>query len=134
MSECCQRIGLSPNGANGRNQIHKRCKELKIDFSHLSQSHPTGRQNPQKQPLSSILVKNSSYQNRTALKQRLIDEKILPYRCALCNNPGVWNNYPLTLQLDHINGVNNDNRKENLRFLCPNCHSQTTTFGGRNKR
>ena len=38
----------------------------------------------------------------------------------------------LTLQLDHINGINNDNRKENLRFLCPNCHSQTNTFAGKN--
>lgn len=46
MSECCERIGLSPNGANGRNQIHKRCKELNIDYSHLSSSHPTGHQNP----------------------------------------------------------------------------------------
>ena len=41
-------------------------------------------------------------------------------------------NSKLTLQLDHINGINNDNRKENLRFLCPNCHSQTDTFAGRN--
>ena len=45
---------------------------------------------------------------------------------------GKWMNQQLTLQLDHINGISDDNRKENLRFLCPNCHSQTKTFGGNN--
>lgn len=84
--------------------------------------------------MKTILVKNSTYTNRTALKKRLVDEKILPYRCAICGNEGEWNSYPLVLQLDHINGINNDNRIENLRFLCPNCHSQTTTFSGRNRR
>ena len=134
MSECCRKIGLSEKGSNGRTQIHKRCKELNIDDSHLSNSHPLTRHNPQKQDMKKILVKNSTYLNRTALKQRLIDEHLLEYRCAICGNKGEWNNYPLTLQLDHINGVNNDNRLSNLRFLCPNCHSQTTTFSGRNKR
>lgn len=51
-----------------------------------------------------------------------------------CGNKGFWRGKKLTLQLDHKNGVNNDNRLENLRFLCPNCHSQTDTFCGRNKK
>ena len=134
MSECCKAIGLSKNGSNGRIQIRKRCKELNIDCSHLSTSHPTSRINPQKQDLKDILIKNSTYNNRTALKKRLIDEHVLEYKCAICGNKGEWNSYPLTLQLDHINGINNDNRVQNLRFLCPNCHSQTSTFSGRNKR
>ena len=46
----------------------------------------------------------------------------------------LWNGIPLVLQLDHINGINNDNRIENLRFLCPNCHSQTTTFSGKHAK
>lgn len=45
-----------------------------------------------------------------------------------------WNNKALSLQLDHINGVNTDNRVENLRWLCPNCHSQTDTYGSKNKK
>ena len=133
ISECCRKIGLSENGSNGRTQIIKRCEELQIDYSHLLGYKSKGN-NPQKQPIESILIKNSTYLNRTALKKRLIDEKIIPYKGAICGNEGIWNSYPLTLQLDHINGINNDNRKENLRFLCPNCHSQTTTFSGRNKR
>lgn len=43
-------------------------------------------------------------------------------------------NKKITLQLDHINGINNDNRVENLRFLCPNCHSQTSTYTGKNTK
>lgn len=46
MSDCCKRIGLSENGANGRNQIHKRCKELGIDYTRLSSTHPPTRINP----------------------------------------------------------------------------------------
>ena len=84
--------------------------------------------------MEDILVENSTYTNRTALKERLIKEKILEYKCAICGNEGIWNGNPLTLQLDHINGINNDHRIKNLRFLCPNCHSQTETFSGRNKR
>ena len=47
---------------------------------------------------------------------------------------GVWLDEPITLQLDHINGINNDHRIENLRILCPNCHSQTSTYAGKNNR
>ena len=54
-----------------------------------------------------------------------------PFRCALCGNEGEWCGQPLTLQLDHVNGRYDDNRLENLRWLCPNCHSQTPTFAGR---
>jgi 5-methylcytosine-specific restriction endonuclease McrA len=61
-----------------------------------------------------------------------VKENRLEYKCANCGIKE-WNNLPLSLQLDHINGVNNDHRLENLRFLCPNCHSQTDTYSGKNK-
>jgi 5-methylcytosine-specific restriction endonuclease McrA len=67
----------------------------------------------------------------TKLKIRLIDEGYLECKCVWCNATDTWNNKPLVLQLDHINGVNNDHRLENLRLLCPNCHSQTDTWAGR---
>jgi hypothetical protein len=53
-------------------------------------------------------------------------------KCEICEIGNEWNGKPLTLQLDHINGIHLDNRIENLRILCPNCHSQTATFCGRN--
>ena len=57
----------------------------------------------------------------------------VPYECAGCSL-SEWCGKPLSLQLDHKNGDGNDNRRENLRFLCPNCHSQTPTFAGRNMK
>ena len=68
------------------------------------------------------------------MKKGLLNSNLLEYKCALCGNTGEWQGKPLTLQLDHINGEHLDHRLENLRFLCPNCHSQTETFGSRQRR
>ena len=61
-------------------------------------------------------------------------EELIPYRCSVCGIEPMWQSKPLTLVLDHINGVNNDNRLQNLRFLCPNCNSQTNTFSRGHRR
>lgn len=86
-------------------------------------------------PLSEILVENSSYTNIARLKIRLPREGFLE---AKCYEEGCglteWKGKPISLQLDHINGDKFDHRIENLRLPCPNCHSQTDTFAGRNKR
>jgi 5-methylcytosine-specific restriction endonuclease McrA len=78
-------------------------------------------------PNEQVFVENSTY-SRTHLKKRIIKENILPYICSECGLKDMWNNKPIVLHLDHINGINNDNRIENLRFLCPNCHSQQPTY------
>jgi Zn finger protein HypA/HybF involved in hydrogenase expression len=77
-----------------------------------------------------IFIENSPYHNRHELKKRMYR---LGYKeeCTECGLGPEWNGKPITLQLDHINGVHNDNRLENLRIICPNCHSQTKTFAGR---
>ena len=80
-----------------------------------------------------ILVENYTYTTIFRLKKQLVKEKLLEYKCSICSLKE-WLNQPISLQLDHINGIRNDHRLENLRFLCPNCHSQSETYAGRNKR
>lgn len=86
-------------------------------------------------PLSEVMIENSTY-SRNSLKRRLICEGVLEYRCYFedCPTKGMttWRGQKIVFQLDHINGIYNDNRIENLRFLCPICHSQTETFAGKN--
>ncbi len=69
-----------------------------------------------------------------SLKKKVLKNKLISYKCINCDNNGEWLGNPISLHLDHINGNNCDNRIENLRFLCPNCHSQTETYAGKNKR
>lgn len=84
-------------------------------------------------PLEQILVENSTYLNRAGIKQKLYKADLLKEECYKCGLGPIWNDKPITLQLEHINGVFNDNRIENLSILCPNCHSQTETFCGKRK-
>lgn len=77
-------------------------------------------------PFEKYFCKNSNIGN-SRLKQRIFDEGIREYKCESCDNTH-WLKKPITLELDHINGDNKDNRLENLRLLCPNCHSQTATW------
>jgi len=70
--------------------------------------------------------------NKKQLIGLIKKHNLLTYQCK-CGNKGIWNNNPLTLQLEHKNGNNTDNRIENLEYLCPNCHAQTKTYGSKNK-
>ena len=79
-----------------------------------------------------LFCENSKH-SRNILRNRIIKNELIPYKCAICGITE-WLDKNLSLELDHINGVNNDNRLENLRFLCPNCHSQTITYGSKNQK
>ena len=74
----------------------------------------------------------STYTSTSTLKARLLDAGLLEGVCAACRIDR-WRGQPLVLHLDHVNGRRDDHRLENLRLLCPNCHSQTSTYAGRNK-
>jgi hypothetical protein len=115
------------------NELKNKINEYNIDISQMKINYKNLRKKLCVIPLNKILVTNSNY-SRVHLKTRLISNNFLPYICAECGNVGDWNGKPLILQIDHINGVNNDNRLENLRLLCPNCHSQTENFAGKKKK
>ena len=120
-------LSTSPGNYRGVGLI---VKKLGLDTKHFKgKAHGTSPRIT-KIPLIEILVKGSQYGSNN-LRKRLIKEGILPNLCSECGIGPEWNGKSLTLQLDHFNGDSSDNRLENLRILCPNCHSQTRTFTGR---
>jgi hypothetical protein len=74
--------------------------------------------------------KHPNYQT-FKLKNRLLKEGLIENKCSKCNI-SEWNNTPINCELDHINGIRHDHHLSNLRMLCPNCHSQTSTYRGKN--
>jgi hypothetical protein len=128
-------LGLIPAGGNYAT-LYGLIREHELDTSHWTgRGHLRGRTHgwAKKFPLAQILVEQSSYRGGTAkLKERLCREGLLEPYCASCGLQD-WKGVRLALHLDHRNGDRFDNRIENLRLLCPNCHSLTETYCGRNK-
>ena len=129
-SDCLRALGLGTAGGSSTDILKRRIAELKCPIDHFNQKNKKSYQ--ARYTLDEILVENSTYANISRLKIPLVNENRLEYKCAICGLTQ-WLDKPISLQLDHINGINNDHRIENLRFLCPNCHSQTDTFAGKNK-
>lgn len=137
-SEVVLKLGFTVSG--GRYCYTKRSiVQLGLDTTHFTGrssnrgvSHKGG---PEKLTPDQVLVldrNNRRKEGRDKLKRALLESGVREI-CSECGLPPVWNQKPIVLQIDHINGCPIDNRKENLRFLCPNCHTQTDNFGGRKK-
>lgn len=125
------RLNLRKAGGN-YGVINKYIKIYDIDISHfIDVRFELGLSPKNKLELNEILIENSTYA-RTALKKRLYDGNILERKCCLCGQDENWNGMKISLILDHINGVHNDNRIENLRIVCPNCNAGLDTFAGKN--
>ena len=81
--------------------------------------------------MEDIFVSNSPVRRRV-IRNYILRHNLIEYKCAFCGNTGIWIDTTIALELDHINGINNDNRLTNLRWLCPNCHATTDTYRGKN--
>lgn len=131
------KLGIFANGGSDYKFHRKYFKNRNLNFNFLGQSkkaiivHDENNRIRRRYTNAEMFVENCDVE-RSSIKKRIIQDKLIPYKCQRCNNNGVWNGEKLSLQLEHINGINNDNRLENLCFLCPNCHSQTPTFGSKN--
>jgi hypothetical protein len=129
-------LRLVPAGGNYA-QINQRITELKLDISHFTgKGWNTGwKFDPRRQALAleEIIVENSTYQSHK-LKKLLFANGIKTPLCELCGWAEKSLDGRIPVELDHINGVHTDNRLENLRILCPNCHSLQSTHRGRNKK
>jgi hypothetical protein len=128
IKEALGRLGLRAAGGTYR-AFHEACERFGIDAPLCQPVPPHGRR-WEPVPDAEVFRVNSTFLNRGQIKARLIRSGV-PERCAVCALGPEWQGYPLSLQLDHTNGVFNDNRRENLRLLCPNCHSQTETYGAK---
>lgn len=134
ISEVLFKLGYSVKGDSwGFAKVKQRMSDLNLDGSIFKGKSPITKYGTLHKVNASDILKPNCKHARSVLRRYVIKNNLIPYRCAICGCVE-WQGRTLSLELDHINGINNDNRIENLRFLCPNCHSQTTTYGSRNQQ
>lgn len=126
--DVCRNLNLNPTMGN-RQTIKKYIKLYNLDISHFRNGKPKPSN---KKKLDEILVENSTYLHTSNLRDRLYKDNLKNRECEMCGQSEEWKGEKMSLILDHINGVHDDNRLENLRIVCPNCNATLSTHGGKN--
>lgn len=132
-AEALRRLGMCDSGGAGKT-LKKWTVRWGISTDHFDPyAASRGRLTRALTPLDEVLVAGSTY-HRGKLKERLFGEGLKERRCELCGQGETWHGRSMSLILDHINGVSNDNRIENLQIVCPNCAATLDTHCGRKLR
>lgn len=132
-TETLRRLGYCPTGGNA-GTVKKYAARWKLDFSHFNPDLARHRGiKGEPIPLTEVLVESSTY-HRGHLKARLYAEGLKERRCEMCGQGEEWRGMKIALILDHVNGVRDDNRFENLRIVCPNCAATLPTHCGKGLR
>lgn len=130
-AEALRKLGLRPAGGNHKLFRHYVDDVWQISTDHFDRERALRLYSTSRMaPLEDVLVEHSTY-HRSRLKSRLYDGGLKERRCERCGQGEIWHGRFMGLILDHVNGVPDDNRLENLRILCPNCNSTLETHCGR---
>lgn len=124
-AEVIRKLGYSTEHGSNYKTVNNRIKKYNIDTSHFKPCKNIKR-NPE-----NVFIKNSTAA-QAVLRRLYFKMNYVEYKCSVCGMLPTWQGKPLTLILDHINGINNDDRIENLRWACPNCNQQFDTTNGKN--
>jgi hypothetical protein len=132
-AEALRRLGLRAAGGNHRT-IRKYVEHVwRIPVDHFDAGRARAAAGRLRAlPLTAVLVEGSTY-HRGHLKRRLLEEGLKHPECEICGQGELWRGRRMSMVLDHINGVHDDHRLENLRILCPNCNATLDTHCGKHK-
>lgn len=129
MKELQTKLGYSSNSGKVSKIIKDYCQKQNISLEHLTVHSKT----PIKRNEENVFIINSTA-SQAVLRRWYIKGNYTKYECSICGQQPFWNGKELSLTLDHINGINTDDRLENLRWVCPNCDRQLDTFCSKNNR